>query len=522
MSVAGGSSTYGGVGRIRSANGCPPTTDVESTCDGLPKLSQVIDNLGIGWAQARHGFLGGMVWFADGAELLLISTVSNVLSKDWDLTGFERGFLVSIVFVGVMMGNLFSGTVGDTFGRRTPIVCSYAGIFVFSIASSFSFSFWSLAFARFMVGLAFGSGQPAYNAFCSEATPSKHRLMVSGAVGQLFSLGEMYSAFIIYCQDPFMINLDWRLLLQVGSLPAALMCISAYMLLTESPMYLSIKGEHSEAKKVLEVMRSDNGKHDVSIEFSAPKVLQDRSLDDGLSRQLSIILSSHLFLSTAICIYSCFVLNFLFYGCLYAFPHVIGQVKMPGTPAMGLVYGATMELLGTCVGITVGMKIKRKSAQKWYLAGAVLSLLAFAGASPMVGSGVTTLVLYAGYFGIKFFTSIGFTIVYQYSVEIYPTEARVTGTAVVIAGGRLASILAPVVYEAITSIAGGLFEPFFYLVAALCAVNFLFIDLLPYETAGVELQDRLELLDQPTLKERIADGVASVVSLGTKKPPSKV
>merc|ERR1719373_760648 len=61
----------------------------------------------------------------------------------------------------------------------------------------------------------------------------------------------------------------------------------------------------------------------------------------------------------------------------------------------------------------------------------------------------------AGLYGIKCFVTIGFLVVYQYSIEIYPTEVRTTGAAISIGSGRVAGIISPIVIEAIVSVTGG-------------------------------------------------------------------
>lgn len=102
----------------------------------LPTLSGVVERLGIGPAQLRTGLLGGGVYLADGAELLLISAVTQAVSVEWQLQAWQRGLVVSIVFVGILLGNSLCGPIGDKFGRRLPVLISYFGIALFSVLSA--------------------------------------------------------------------------------------------------------------------------------------------------------------------------------------------------------------------------------------------------------------------------------------------------------------------------------------------------------------------------------------------------
>jgi len=68
-----------------------------------PLVGSVIDNIGMGPYQWKEGMVSSCVWLADGAELLLIGSVTRAMEFEWDLTATHKGGLVSIVFVGVML-----------------------------------------------------------------------------------------------------------------------------------------------------------------------------------------------------------------------------------------------------------------------------------------------------------------------------------------------------------------------------------------------------------------------------------
>eukprot|EP00438_Fugacium_kawagutii_P020118 Skav226970 [mRNA] locus=scaffold51:356186:370706:- [translate_table: standard] len=92
-----------------------------------PTLGEVVDMIGMGPAQIRAGLLGGSVWMADGAELLLISSVADTLSREWQLSRFLKGFVVTVVYTGLMAGNISSGPAGIRFGRREAVLASFFG-----------------------------------------------------------------------------------------------------------------------------------------------------------------------------------------------------------------------------------------------------------------------------------------------------------------------------------------------------------------------------------------------------------
>mmetsp|Transcript_68405 Transcript_68405/g.108560 ORF Transcript_68405/g.108560 Transcript_68405/m.108560 type:complete len:216 (+) Transcript_68405:1-648(+) len=200
----------------------------------------------------------------------------------------------------------------------------------------------------------------------------------------------------------------------------------------------------------------------------------------------------------------CFVLNFVYYGCLYAFPQILPTlhgntltVHHHTSAGMELLIGALWEIPGIALGCFFGMFFQRIPVMKFYLLLTASMLIMFVG-SATGGSGSLPIVLYhIGYYGIKCFVMIGFIVVYIYVCEVYPTAVRTTGTGISLAAGRSAAMLAPLVYEKLTELSGN-FSTFFYIGAALCVINLLMMDFLPYETFESSLKESIEDDETPS------------------------
>jgi len=375
------------------------------------------------------------------------------------------------------------------------------------MASSVSVGFWSLCAARFCVGVSFGIGQPAWNTLGAEVAPANHRITMSFISQGFFILGELYSAVLLMADDPHMKDLHWRWLLRVGAIPAAVFGIASLAFLHESPSFLAVSGQSERAKEVLESMRHDNGHPaDMPVEFVlvtrtsqlqrlAKKLRAVRRLaapsKSDLLGHVRVVFGPSLWPSTLIVMYSCFVLNFLTFGCLYAFPQVLASSDGPGSnAAFELFLGALAEVPGQVLGLLCGSYLTRKLSMKVYLGLASLSLGSFV-FSLLHPGGSAKIFQMAGFYGIKCFARIGFLVVYQYSIEIYPTEVRATGAAVSMGSGRIGGIVSPLVFEAIVSLTGG-FSMFFCLLVGATSLNFLLIPLLRYETFGMALRDDVD------------------------------
>lgn len=462
----------------------------------------LIERMGFGLAQWKVLLAVGGSKLADGAELLLLGSVTKAVSGEWNLDMWQRGIVVSVVFFGVLVGNLMSGFLGDQMGRRLPVLLSYIGIGVFSLMSMVATGFASISFTRFLVGISFGVSGPACNTLCAETAPSKFRLKMNAFMMVFFTGGELYSAFLVWIQDPYMVHLNWRWLVCMGSIPAFVFLGFALCVLHESPSFLMVQGRFEEAQSVLEDFRSSNGASDVHIDVAknAEEVCESacetpRTPRTSFREKLAIVFGRHLLYTTLVVCASVFTLNFLFYGGLYALPQVLPEMKLHVSPSVNLMIGAIVELPGYLMAVTFGEYFSRKNAMLLYLLAAIMSTLTFSMAGMELLNDSTPksfeILVQMGLVGNKMFTSIGFLVVYCYSTEVYPTVVRTTGGALCLAFGRMGAIVAPTVFEHLLFMTGS-YAAFFNLTAGLCAINAMMVLFLPFETQGCVLQDHLE------------------------------
>jgi MFS family permease len=430
------------------------------------------------------------VYLADGAELLLITAVTSSVADDWKLGHFERGMAVTIVFVGVLIGNIICGPLGDRHGRRQLIITSYVGIFIFSVLSSLSPGYNMFCISRHLDGLRFGIGQPAWNALCTEVTPRYWRIAMNGLSQTLFVAGEIYSASLIIADDPDLKNLHWRRLLQFGAIPSALFAFAAVIFLLPSPSFLALHGQTEAARGVLEIMKADNLQDaSVSTDFQVDPPTSRMSARE-FGYQFKEIFSAYYRSSTCITALTCFGLNTVYYGCLYAFPQLLKSSSVNGSAGLQLLIGALCEIPGNAVAIFFGMCMPRKPVMKLYHILMACCLFLFVYGYNAKPTPFYQAVYHLGYYGIKGVACIGYVVVYQYAGEIYPTETRATGTSFCIGSGRLGAMIAPLVFEGFQNLTGS-HMPFFYLVAIGCVLNTMLIDLLPFETSEMIMKERL-------------------------------
>lgn len=447
------------------------SSDMEyGTMERQPSVSgATIDNVGFGMAQLKVAFLAGGVWMADGAEILLVTSTVLAVSSEWGLDAEKRGMCLSLAFLGVLVGSLLSGPVGDRLGRRLPILTSYAGTVVFSLVSSVSRSFSELAACRFFVGLSFGLGQPACSTLVSEVTPKTWRTTtMSFLTSFLFTVGEVYAVFLLWMDDPSMQQPNWRRILALGAIPSALLFCLAYVFLIQSPSYLARNGQHEEATSTLAALSSDNG---TAAPASSAKqdVVEAPVSEVGFIDPVSQILSKEFRIQTLSLGFSCVVLNMFMNGSFYIIPQVTLSLANGYTPAFNLGAGVLGELPGGIIAAVAGSMLPRRSLLLLAMSGCAISAaLMLQG----IRSDAVELQLPIAILMTKATTIINLVSLWSYAAEYYPGNIRTTGLGACLGIGRLGSFLAPVVAE-YTKESTGSFAAFYFGLLFLYMLNIL-------------------------------------------------
>lgn len=160
--------------------------------------------------------------------------------------------------------------------------------------------------------------------------------------------------------------------------------------------------------------------------------------------QLNIVFALDMLLKKFVLCWTCFYYNIVLYGCFFAFPQIMPDlhIREPFPAAYMLALGAIREIPCDVIGVICSMRLHRKYTLSIFFIGLIASTVLFLAG---VNASNSTLVL-IGYYGLKGFPQIGSIALYVYAAELYPIEARSTGTAAVLGFGRLGAILASVLY----------------------------------------------------------------------------
>ncbi|XP_045775667.1 synaptic vesicle glycoprotein 2C-like [Maniola jurtina] len=202
----------------------------------------------------------GLVSTSEEMDVISMSFILPSAQCDLNLNTQTKGWLNSIIFIGMMVGAYAWGSVADSLGRKRVLIAISIINGLAIVASSFSQNYELFMLFRFINGAALGGSGPVIWSYFAEFQPKNKRGAMLSFMAAFWTLGNLFVAGLAWVIIPsgiggetggFVYN-SWRIFLLVMSLPSFVVA-ALLLLLPESPKFLISTGRHDEA---LEVFRS--------------------------------------------------------------------------------------------------------------------------------------------------------------------------------------------------------------------------------------------------------------------------
>ncbi|ALV43631.1 MFS transporter [Pseudarthrobacter sulfonivorans] len=184
----------------------------------------------------------------DGYDLVVYGTVlPGLLADSSQIGAFDAaaaGLLGSWALVGVLVGSLVCGAVGDFFGRRRLMLLGIAWFSVGMFVTALTTTVASFGAMRFITGVGLGVVIATAGATMAEFAPAGRRQFYNAIVYSGVPAGGVFASVmgILLLND-----IGWRGLFMIGALPLVLLLPIAWFKLPESPRWLLARGREDEA-----------------------------------------------------------------------------------------------------------------------------------------------------------------------------------------------------------------------------------------------------------------------------------
>jgi MFS family permease len=227
------------------AAGGTVTTQVPARMDRLP------------WARWHWLVVLGLgsVWILDGLEVTIVGAIGARLQEPGalGLSAAQIGQAGTAYVLGACVGALFFGYLTDRLGRKRLFILTLSLYLVATVATAFSFSFWSFAAFRFLTGTGIGGEYAAINSAIDELIPARARGWVDLAINGSFWVGAAFGAAlsgVLLDQSIFSVDVGWRVAFGLGAILAIGIMI-VRRTLPESPRWLMVHGKNDEAEELV-------------------------------------------------------------------------------------------------------------------------------------------------------------------------------------------------------------------------------------------------------------------------------
>jgi len=427
--------------------------------------------------------------FLFGFDTVVISGANAPIKELWQTSSWFHGvFIMSMALWGTVLGSLGGGIPTKKLGRKKTLIWVGVLYLVSALGSGLATDPYMFSFFRFLGGVGVGASTVAAPTYISEISSAAKR----GRLVALYQFNIVFGILIAFISNYLLDGVggdnDWRWMLGVEAIPAALYCLLIFGV-PNSPRWLAVtKNDAAGALQTLELIHGDSAKAKAELDAIVNHVDKSSSTQNIFSGKYkkSLILAFLLAFFNQLS-----GINFI----LYYAPVILENAGFASSDSLlsSIAIGGT-NLLFTFVGLYLIDRMGRKSLMYIGSAGYIISLA-------MVAYGFKTEAS-AGFnlfFILTFIASHAVgqgAVIWVFISEIFPNSVRAagqawgTGTHWVFAA--LITMLGEVVIE---SFPGWTVFAFF---AAFMVLQLLFTHFMMPETKGVSLE---ELQDQLTSKD---------------------
>src|SRR5690242_20197966 len=399
-----------------------------------------LDRLPISSCHYRIFWLVGAGMFFDGYDLYVAGGVLASVIQTKFSTLPENLKFISLTFVGMTLGSLITGFVGDKFGRRFTYQINLLIFGLASLAAAFAQDMTQLIACRFVQGLGLGAEIVVGYSTMTEFVPPKTRGRWLSMMAFIVVAGFPATSLLGYLVIP---TFGWRPMFVVAGI-GSLVVWYLRKNLPESPRWLEAQGRTEEAEALMTAIETEasGGQKLPALVVPAPVQLVAASELAKPPLLQRMVVGSWVLIS----------INTLIFGFVLFLPQFF--LRQGLTITNSLAYTVVLSagsLVGCAVGAYTSDTIGRRAS--------------------IIGASIVTIV--AGYIYARFdaasdpaiILTVGFILIVAiyvqtailygvYPPELFPTEIRLRANGICNMFGRGATVVSPFIVGALIASSG--------------------------------------------------------------------
>ncbi|MDQ7976364.1 MFS transporter [Paraburkholderia sp. SARCC-3016] len=436
-----------------------------------------LDRLPMSAFHRRIMWLIGIGMFFDGFDIYVASTVLGATLKTGFSTLAQNALFVSLTFLGMMLGSLVTGFLGDRFGRRFTYQVNLAIFGLASLGAAISPTMNLLIACRFLMGVGLGAENVVGYSTLAEFVPPRSRGRLQGLMAVFVVTGLPIAGLIGLLVIP---ALGWRAMFVLGGI-GALGVWYARKSLPESPRWLESAGREKEAEAILQRIEGEVT-NEQGKPLPPPAVAAAKSAHAQQPMSFASLFSGTMLQRMIVGCVCLVVINTLLYGFVTWLPTFFVHQGFSIAKSFG--YALVMSI-GAPVGSAIGAFTADSWGRKKTIIIASLLAILFGAIYPFVSNPLLLPVV-----GLLLTIPIYVLVALLFAVyvpELFPTEVRLRASGICNTLGRGATIVTPFIVVSLFAQHGvvGVLA----LMIGLLAVQIVVVAWLGVEPTGQRLED---------------------------------
>ncbi len=364
----------------------------------------------------------------DGFDVLSISFAGPGIAAEWGVDQATLGWILAMELLGMAVGSIILGMVGDKAGRRTTILFCLVVMAIGMFGAGQAAGVTELLSWRLLTGLGIGGMLAVTTAAAAEYSNLRWRGLAMAFMVIGYPIGGILGGIAV---RSILADGTWHDIFTFGGWATAAFIPIVYFLVPESPVFMDRLRKPGALDRINKSLASFG--HPAAAELTpVPPAAPKQSLAD--------VFKSDLIKTTVLVTGAYFALITSFYFLVKWVPKIIVDMGFEPSAAAGVL--AWLNVGGATGGALFGFLATRFQLRP-------LTIAVLIGAAAMIfwfGSGaedlaaLTVVVACAG-----FFTNSAICGMYSLFAKVFPTHVRSTGTGFAIGVGRGGSALAPVI-----------------------------------------------------------------------------
>lgn len=401
-----------------------------------------LDRLPVAAFHRRTAALLAYVFFFELGDLNSFAYAAPALRQQWQLSIATIATITSASFVGMFIGAMSAGALSDHIGRKRALVLTTLWYSSMSLVNAIAWSVQSLFAARLLTGVGLSGMTVVAMTYIGEMFPSRVRGAFQARILMFGLIGIPATAYVARFAVPYA-DWGWRVIFVWGAL--AIFFPSFARRLEESPRWLERRGRYEEAEQVLAHIERESLKGLVRPEnllgLRGP-ALHDRDAAvgaDGGSIGIKGLIRSGAGGRALLLISVWFCQTLGFYGFNAWVPTLLAE--------QGFSIMRTLEQSSAIsIGAVPGAWIASLIADRWERKYLIALVAVLVGSFGMIyGLSFNTWIIVTFGFLVAMSQQVFAPMLYAYTAECFPTNARNTGAGLSYGIGRLGNAVGPLI-----------------------------------------------------------------------------